>query len=101
MWGSPPKFLSRTPHCHTRLPHTATSLHYQLLTETENQYEHKLAVQVDRFDRLSEDTEVLKQRCEGLMVMERKDAEKQINDLKLEARNREKRYCCVSNLRDV
>ena len=35
--------------------------------------------------------ELLKQRCEGLLAMERKDTEKQINDLKIEARDREKR----------
>jgi len=67
------------------------SEHVKVLSEIENQYEHKLANQIDRFDKLSEDMELLKQRCEGLLIMERKDAEKQINDLKIEARNREKR----------
>lgn len=35
--------------------------------ELENQYEHRLAVELDRFDRLSEEVETVQQRCEGLL----------------------------------
>ena len=36
--------------------------HVKITSELENRYEHKLADQYDRYDKLSEDMEQLKQR---------------------------------------
>lgn len=41
--------------------------------ELENQYEHRLAVELDRFDRLSEELEAVQQRCEGLLEAQQKE----------------------------
>jgi chromosome segregation ATPase len=65
--------------------------HVKTASEIENRYEHKLADQFDRYDRLAEDMEALKQRCEGLLAAERADYERQLNDLRSDARQREKR----------
>ena len=54
-------------------------------------YEHKLAEQVDRYDSLSEDMELLRQKCKGLLAAEREDFTKQLNDIKYQARTREKK----------
>lgn len=59
--------------------------------ELENRYEHKLADQYDRYDRLCEEMEQLKQRCEGLVASERREFDKQLNSLKVEAKSKEKR----------
>jgi len=59
--------------------------------ELENRYEHKLADQYDRYDRLCEEMEQLKQRCEGLVASERKEFDKQLNALKSETKSKEKR----------
>jgi hypothetical protein len=59
--------------------------------EVENRYEHRLAEQLDRYDRLSEEMELLKQKCEGLVRAERESFTKQLNDLKSDARLREKK----------
>ena len=45
----------------------------------------------ERYDRLSEEMELLKQRCDGLLAAERSEYEKQLADLRTEARQREKR----------
>jgi exonuclease VII large subunit len=65
--------------------------HVKVTSELENRYEHKLAEQLDRFDRLSEEMELLKQKCKGMLQAERGDFTKQLNDLKNEARLREKK----------
>ena len=65
--------------------------HVRVNAELENRYEHKLADQYDRYDRLCEEIEQLKQRFEGLITVERKEFEKQLSSLKSEARNKEKR----------
>lgn len=65
--------------------------HVKMTAELENRYEHKLADQLDRFDRLGEEMELLKQRCEGLLVAERQEFDRQLNELKTESRQREKR----------
>lgn len=59
--------------------------------EIENRYEHKVADQMDRYDRLSEEMELLRQKCEGLLRQERESFTKQINDLRNETRLREKK----------
>ena len=63
----------------------------KVVSELENRYEHKLADQLDRYDRLSEDMELLRQKCEGLTLAEREDFAKQLNELRNEARLREKK----------
>ena len=65
--------------------------HVKMTAELENRYEHKLADQMDRYDRLGEEMELLKQRCEGLLVAERQEFERHLNEMKTEARQREKR----------
>jgi hypothetical protein len=55
--------------------------HIKVTSEIENRYEHKLATQLDRYDRLAEDMEQLKQRCDALLIMERQDFEKEITEL--------------------
>jgi len=50
-----------------------------------------LAEQVDRYDSLSEDMELLRQKCKGLLGAEREDFTKQLNDIKYQARTREKK----------
>lgn len=34
---------------------------------SENQYEQKLAMEMERYDQLSEEIEAIQQRCEGLL----------------------------------
>lgn len=68
-----------------------TEEHVKTASEIENRYEHKLADQFERYDRLAEEMEALKQRCEGLLAAERAEYERQINDLRGDARQREKR----------
>lgn len=63
----------------------------KIRAEVENRYEHRLAEQLDRYDRLSEEMELLKQKCEGLVRAEREAFTKQLNDLKNDARLREKK----------
>jgi exonuclease VII large subunit len=65
--------------------------HVKVTSELENRYEHKLAEQLDRYDRLGEEMELLKQKCKGMLANERGDFSKQLNDLKSEARLREKK----------
>lgn len=59
--------------------------------ELENRYEHKLADQYDRYDRLCEEMEQLKQRCESLVTVERNSFEKQIAQLRAESKTESKR----------
>lgn len=63
----------------------------KLRAEIENRYEHKLADQMERYDRLHEDMELLKQKCEALIASEREALTKQLNELKNEAKVREKK----------
>lgn len=53
----------------------------QVTQELENQYEHRLAVELDRYDRLSEEVETVQQRCEGLL-----EAQQQEHQWELRAR---------------
>ena len=62
-----------------------------MTAELENRYEHKIAEQLDRYDRLGEDMELLKQRCDGVLTQERLEFDRQLTDIKNEARQREKR----------
>ncbi|CAM9388939.1 unnamed protein product, partial [Hapterophycus canaliculatus] len=55
--------------------------HVQVTQELENQYEHRLAVELDRYDRLSEEVETVQQRCEGLL-----EAQQQEHQWELRAR---------------
>jgi hypothetical protein len=65
--------------------------HLKILTELENKYEHKLADQLQRYDKMSEKMQLLKQKCEGLLEAEKSNFNKQLNDVKEESRNREKK----------
>lgn len=57
------------------------------MQELENQYEHRLAVELDRYDRLSEEVEAVQQRCEGLL-----EAQQQEHVWELKAREQVTRY---------
>jgi len=65
--------------------------HVRMTAELENRYEHKLADQLDRYDRLGEEMELLKQRCEGLLHAERQEFERQLNEIKNKSRRFEKK----------
>jgi hypothetical protein len=39
----------------------------QVRQELQNQNEHKLSLEMERFDKLSEEMELMRQRCEGLI----------------------------------
>jgi len=54
----------------------------QVLNELENKYEHKLADQLEKYDRMSEKMQLLKQKCEGLLEAEKNNFTKQLNDVK-------------------
>ena len=38
--------------------------------------------QLDRYDRLSEEMELLKQRCDGVLAAERLEFDRQLNEIK-------------------
>ena len=63
----------------------------KVVSDLENRYEHKLADQLDRYDRLSEEMELLRQKCEGLLLADRTDFTKQLNETIHQARLREKK----------
>lgn len=65
--------------------------HVRLTAELENRYEHKLADQLDRYDKLGEEMELLKQRCDGLLIAERQEFERQLNEIKNKSRRYEKK----------
>ena len=63
----------------------------KVVSDLENRYEHKLADQLDRYDNLTEEMELLRQKCEGLLLADRNDFTKQLNDTINNARLREKK----------
>lgn len=65
--------------------------HVKMTAELENRYEHKLAEQLDRYDRLSEEMELLIQRCDGQLDAERAEFKRQMEEVQNEAKQREKR----------
>ena len=56
------------------------SHHIQVTHELENQYEHKLALEMERYDRLSEEIEAIQQRCEGLLEAQQREHETAIRN---------------------
>ena len=63
----------------------------RIRTELENKYEHKLAESLERYDNLSEKMQLLKLKCEGLLESEKNSFNKQLNDLKMDNHNKEKK----------
>eukprot|EP00605_Chrysophyceae_sp_TOSAG23-4_P001800 GSChrysophyteH1.ASY1.ANO1.1990.1 assembled CDS len=63
----------------------------KVVADLENRYEHKLSDQLDRYDKLAEEMELLRQKCEGLLLSDRNDFTKQLNDTINNARLREKK----------
>jgi len=63
----------------------------KMRTELENKYEHKLAEALERYDTLSEKMQLLKQKCEGLLEAEKSNFNKQLNDMKVDTHNKEKK----------
>ena len=63
----------------------------KVVSDLENRYEHKLSDQLDRYDKLAEEMELLRQKCEGLLLADRNDFTKQLNDTINNARLREKK----------
>jgi hypothetical protein len=58
--------------------------HAKIVTQMENQYEHRLADQIMRYDLLSEKMQLLKQKCEGLVENERDKFAAQLSSLRSE-----------------
>ncbi|CAM9617932.1 unnamed protein product, partial [Ectocarpus fasciculatus] len=65
--------------------------HIKTAAEIENRYEHKLADQFERYDRLSEEMEAINQKCQGLLAAERAESERLMSDLRADNRHREKK----------
>lgn len=65
--------------------------HIKTAAEIENRYEHKLADQFERYDRLSEEMEAINQKCQGLLAAERAESERLMSDLRVDNRHREKK----------
>ena len=65
--------------------------HIKTAAEIENRYEHKLADQFERYDRLSEEMEAINQKCQGLLSAERAESERLMSDLRADNRHREKK----------
>jgi hypothetical protein len=65
--------------------------HIKTAAEIENRYEHKLADQFERYDRLSEEMEAINQKCQGLLQAERGESERLMADLRQDNRHREKK----------
>ena len=63
----------------------------KIRSELENKYEHKLAESLERYDLLSEKMQQLKQKCEALLENEKNTFNKQLNDLKMDTYNKEKK----------
>ena len=63
----------------------------KIRSELENKYEHKLAESLERYDLLSEKMQQLKQKCEALLDNEKNTFHKQLNDLKMDTYNKEKK----------
>lgn len=53
---------------------------------------------MERYDRLAEEMELLKQKCEGLLQAERADFKKQLSDAKNDARVKEKKLKAENRL---
>jgi hypothetical protein len=65
--------------------------HAKVKAEIENRYEHKLADQLDRYDRAGEEMQLLKQKCEGLLNLQKQSFATQLSDRHTDARLREKK----------
>lgn len=65
--------------------------HAKVKAEIENRYEHKLADQLDRYDRAGEEMQLLKQKCEGLLNLQKQSFATQLSDSHTDARLREKK----------
>ncbi|GMH81547.1 hypothetical protein TrVE_jg1075 [Triparma verrucosa] len=66
------------------------SNHLQITQEQENQFEHKLAVEMERFDRLAEEIEAMQQKCEGLLESQAAEHERQTRALEQKSIKQEK-----------
>ncbi|CAM9256888.1 unnamed protein product [Chrysoparadoxa australica] len=62
----------------------------QVAQELESQYEHQLAGELDRFDRLSEEMEAVQQRCEGLLEAQRAQHASALKEEALKAKEQER-----------
>lgn len=69
----------------------APDVNEKVTQELESQYEHRLAVELDRYDRLSEEVETVQQRCEGLL-----EGQQQEHQWELKAREQVGTYTSVS-----
>ena len=64
--------------------------HVQVTHELENQYEHKLALEMERYDKLSEEIEAIQQRCEGLLEAQAAEHEAVMRDAEARTKRVEK-----------
>jgi uncharacterized phage infection (PIP) family protein YhgE len=65
--------------------------HVKVTSEVENRFEHKIADQMERYDRLSEEMELLKQKYEGLIKNDRDKHAVEKRSAEAEARAKEKK----------
>jgi hypothetical protein len=65
--------------------------HVKVTSELENRYEHKIADQMGRYDTLSEEMELLKQKYEGLIKHDRDKHVAEKKTAEAEARTKEKK----------
>jgi len=73
----------------------------QVVQENENQYEHKLAVEMERFDRLAEEIEAMQQKCEGLLEAQAADHERHTRQIEQKASKTEKLLAMqISRMKD-
>ena len=64
--------------------------HVKVTQELENQYEFKLAMEMERYDKLSEEIEAIQQRCEGLLEAQAAEHESKVRDHDAKAKRVEK-----------
>jgi hypothetical protein len=62
------------------------TLHVQVLQDVEGQYEHRLAVELDRYDRLHEELESMRQKCEELVESQQDRSEALLREQEQAAR---------------
>ena len=58
--------------------------------EAENQYEQKIALEMERYDKLSEDMEAIQQRCESLLDAQQSEHETSMRDARARIKRVEK-----------
>lgn len=64
--------------------------HIKVMQELENQYEFKLSMEMERYDKLSEEIESIQQRCEGLLEAHAQEHEARVREHEAKSKRIEK-----------